>query len=117
MSNRQEDAYRLSSLYEQLLKQGKRCGALFGEVTDLEMQSYLDLLRQIGDLQGSCHKYIGDDLSDSDLDDLWFMFSISDTNPGSRIPSWWKDKSHQIALRLLLRLTRVEAELKMEKSK
>lgn len=47
----------------------------------------------------------GDDLSKKDLDDL---YDYLNTNKESHIANWYKDKPHQIVLRLLKRLTRVE---------
>lgn len=57
---------------------------------------------------------IGDDLSPQDLDDLWAVLtgrpevlSTEDIMSG-----WWADKPHQLAYRLLLRLTRAEDALR-----
>jgi len=47
----------------------------------------------------------GDDLSKEDLDNL---YDYLNTNKESDIANWYKDKPHQIVLRLLKRLTRVE---------
>jgi len=56
--------------------------------------------------------FIGDDLDETDLDRLWGHFALSDGYYG-----WWEDKPHQIAYRLVLRLTRVENELRELKEK
>ncbi|MEZ4454194.1 MAG: hypothetical protein R3B09_32365 [Nannocystaceae bacterium] len=48
---------------------------------------------------------IGDDLTDSQLDDLWR--GIVD-GADSDTWAWFQDKPHQVAYRLLLRLTRAE---------
>lgn len=50
---------------------------------------------------------VGDDLSSDDLDALW-AFLVGEPEKGL-MADWWNDKPHQIAYRLLLRLTRAEA--------
>jgi hypothetical protein len=55
---------------------------------------------------GSEEYFIGDDLTDEQLDQLWDYFVNGKTN---QMSDWWQDKPHQIGYRLLLRLTRAEA--------
>jgi hypothetical protein len=50
--------------------------------------------------------FIGDDLTDEQLDQLWDYFINGKTN---QMSNWWQDKPHQIGYRLLLRLARAEA--------
>lgn len=110
---RQDDAYRHASLYEQLVTRAQHEGALSADPTDAEVLAVFDSLRADGKLEGTVHKLIGDDLIAADLDALWTVFAGPDgpdhTNP---TPGWWADKPHQIAYRLVLRLTRAEDALK-----
>ena len=109
-STRQTDAYRFTSLYEQLLDQGLKEGVLNLGSTDEEIQAYHEHRREIGKLDGPVRKLIGDDLGPEQLDELWTVFvGVPDEN--ADMVYWWRDKPHQIAYRLLLRLTRAEAEL------
>ena len=110
MSTRQTDAYRHTSLYEQIMKHGIKEGSLSETSSDAEVQAYHDILRAEGKLHGHVEKLIGDDLSDEDIDNLWAMWAGEDgPDPDSIMPGWWDDKPHQIAYRLVLRLTRAEA--------
>jgi len=110
MTTRLEDAYRSSPLYDQLVRQGKAGGRLSASPTYEEVEAYFEDLRTLGSLRGHPDRYIGDDLSAGDLDALWAVFAGSGgPDPDSSIPGWWEDKPHQIAYRLLLRLTRAEA--------
>lgn len=52
---------------------------------------------------------IGDDMAESDLDNLWAALT---GRWESDMSAWWEDKPHQIAYRLLLRLTRAENALR-----
>lgn len=56
-------------------------------------------------VEGRDH-FVGDDLSGVSLDELWEC--LSGLGDGGTMGSWWRDKSHQIGYRLLLRLTRAE---------
>lgn len=53
---------------------------------------------------------IGDELTETDLDDLWVELSgaLSSRDEYTSMGRWWRDKPHQIGYRLLLRLTRAE---------
>jgi len=53
---------------------------------------------------------IGDDLTEDELIELWQYFH-GEENSMSR---WWRDKPHQIAWRLLMRLVRAETALREE---
>lgn len=102
----QTDAYRLSSLYEQLSEQGLKEGALTATSTDAEIEAYFDTLRATGKLEGFPKKYIGEDLSEEALTSLWSHFA------GEGLDSWWENKPHQLGYRLLLRLVRAENRIK-----
>jgi len=52
---------------------------------------------------------IGADLTPERLDALWSFLTGGPEE--SEIAEWWQDKPHQLAYRLLLRLTRAEADL------
>lgn len=71
-------------------------------VYDLRREDAFDL---------SSGDYVGDDLTDQDLNDLWAHFSGDPdlVHPDSVMVGWWEDKPHQIVRRLLCRLTRAEA--------
>lgn len=110
-TSRYDDCWRESSVWSSYYnKEKKRLGR---EPTDFEVQeAYRQTLAGMdwGDTsQITLEKYIGEDLSESDLDDLWSHFAgeHSDTNAAY----WWTDKPHQIGYRLLLRLTRAEGRI------
>lgn len=105
---RLSDAYRRPALYEDIVHKGRSEGQLSDNPTWEEVQTYA---RALNAKDGSSIPYpwIGDDLSDSDLDDLWNVFA-GDSRKGTYMSSWWADKKHQIAYRLVLRLTRAESE-------
>jgi hypothetical protein len=109
MTTRLEDAYRSSSLYDQLVKQARKDGVLPPVFTGEQVEDLFTSLRASGDLEGYPERYIGDDLSAADLDALWGIFA-GEPDPESFIPGWWEDKPHQLAYRLVLRLTRAEAD-------
>ena len=108
---RYKDAWRHASLYESLLQRGIESGALPPKPTREQIEAHHDALRAEGRLEGVVHELIGDDLSEADLDNLWAVWN-SRPRPESAIPGWWRDKPHQIAYRLLLRLTRAEATIR-----
>jgi hypothetical protein len=56
-------------------------------------------------------KYIGEDLSAEDLENLWRKLAGHPLGDESLIARWWDDKPHQIAYRLLLRLKRADEAL------
>jgi hypothetical protein len=58
--------------------------------------------------QEDAERNVGDDLTDAQLDDLWNVLVNGATD--SYMARWWADKKHQIAYRLLMRLTRAERE-------
>ena len=104
-----EDAYRLTPLYEQMVDKGQKDGLLGDTPTDEEVEAVLDHYRAESKLIGFPKKFIGNDLTDDQLDDLWRM--IAEGNRDTDMADWWEDKPHQIMYRLLLRLTRAEAAL------
>lgn len=53
------------------------------------------------------NRFVGDDLTDEELDELWEVFG-GDGGKGTYMRGWWDDKPHQIAYRLLCRLTRAQ---------
>lgn len=109
MSTRQSDSYRASNFRESLERQGLKSGGLQPGFTREDFEAYCDHLRTLGKLQGEVAYFIGDDLSEQALDDFWRIFA-GDTEPYSDMAYWWDDKPHQIAYRLVLRLTRAELE-------
>jgi len=110
---RQDDAFRNTALYEQLVTRAQHEGLLSEHPSSVEAEAFFDTLRADGKLEGPVHHYIGDDLSDDDLDALWAVFAGNEPpDPNNFTPGWWEDKPHQLAYRLLLRLTRAEAALK-----
>lgn len=56
------------------------------------------------------HAKIGDDLTPERLDLLWDYLTCESPEGADEMAAWFADKPHQIAYRLLLRLTRAEAE-------
>ena len=109
--SRQTDANRNTPFYEGLILQGQNEGILADEPLPVDVLSYFNTLKSDPNRDGVLHQLIGDDLSKADLDNLWATLSGSDPDPDSLIPSWWADKPHQLAYRLILRLTRAEAQL------
>lgn len=62
--------------------------------------------------------FIGDDLTEADLDALWRHICDEPLkNEESFVPAWWDDKSHQVGMRLILRLTRAEERLRILEKK
>lgn len=113
MSERSLNAYRRTPLYEQIVSQGQKAGDLPPSPTEAQIEAYFDQCRANGTLEGDVHALIGDDLTEEMLDELWDMWDMW-AGYGDRsfyMGSWWDDKPHQIAYRLLLRLTRAELEL------
>jgi hypothetical protein len=119
VTSRYDDCWRHANTWESYER--KLAKELGREPTDEEVrEAYKDALRKLdlnsplstrtlkGGDESELNKYIGDDLSESDLDDLWSM--IADGDSDSLMASWWADKPHQIMYRLLLRLTRAELE-------
>jgi len=51
--------------------------------------------------------FVGDDLTDEHLDDLYECVALGESEPGEA-SYWFRDKSHQILRRLLVRLARAE---------
>jgi hypothetical protein len=56
----------------------------------------------------STRPFIGDDLSEKDLDDLYDYFVMGNRKLVAPVVSWYLDKPHQVINRLLSRLTRAE---------
>lgn len=104
---RYTDAFRRPSLYEQIAQQAVKDGRLPERFTAEEFGEVCDTMRAEGKLEGHVHDYIGNDLREEDLDNLWAIWAGS-PDPDSIMPGWWEDKPHQIAYRLILRLTRAE---------
>ena len=105
--SRLKDAYRRPPLYEQVVKTAQKDGVLPENPSEEEALAYWNQMRDEGKADGDLVTLIGNDLSEEDLDNLW-SYLVGD----SRHHGWWEDKPHQITYRLLLRLTRAEAELK-----
>lgn len=61
---------------------------------------------------------VGDDLTPEMLDGLHDILtgSAERTDAGCEMEGWWTDKPHQIAYRLLCRLTRAEAAVDAERA-
>lgn len=104
---RYTDAFRRPALYEQIATKAIKEGRLPERFTAEEFGQVCDALRAEGALAGHVHPYIGDDLGEEDLDNLWAIWADT-PDPDSIMPGWWSDKPHQLAYRLILRLTRAE---------
>lgn len=106
MSNdRYSDAFRRPSLYMQIVKKAIKDERLPERFTAEEFKALCDRMRAEKKLEGEVSSYIGDDLDEEALNDLWAAFA---DGTRSTMSGWWADKPHQIAYRLLLRLTRAE---------
>lgn len=116
--DRHTDAYRRPALYEQLVRQGKKEGLLPASPSEEEVHA---LFQALHERNGSSipEDWIGNDLSAQDLDDLWaHVAGYSErVSPDGLVVGWYKDKPHQVIYRLLLRLTRAEAELAAAKGR
>lgn len=64
---------------------------------------------------GTNRRPIGDDLTPEDLDDIWAVLTgrTEEIPSDSRIPGWYGDKPHQIFYRMICRLSRAEARLRL----
>jgi len=112
INNRHDDAYRRPPLYDQIVREAQAEGRLGDEPWDDEVHAIFEAYRAEGKLDGNVPDWIGDDLDDEDLDNLWEHLSGGDPAEDSTMPGWWDDKPHQIAYRLLLRLTRAVGKLR-----
>ncbi len=113
-TSRHDDCWRDSSVWESITQ--KLTKNLGRNPTDKEVVDFyregllwdgfpIDKAKEI-----TLSQFIGDDLTDSDLDDLWAFASRGEKK--SVIANWIADKPHQVWYRMILRLTRAEARLK-----
>lgn len=107
---RSTDSYRKTPMWEGLVNRAVREGKLPKKPTTEQAEAHFEVLRAHGKLEGEVTELIGDDLSPEMLDDLWEVLG-GGGNYDTYTGQWWDDKPHQIAYRLLLRLTRAEAKL------
>ena len=105
-------AYTNSSLYLQLLEEGEESGKLRPLSNYNEIRRYFANLAAEDLSSGSdrkIYKFCGDDLSYEDIYNIY-------NHVVNGVPfQWYIDKPHQVITRLIFRLVRAEAEVRLLK--